>query len=370
MLDSIWRIIAIPLGFLLKYCYIFVNDILHLPLPYVFAVFLLALIINILLFPFSLKQQRTTAIASAYKPMIDEINQKCADNRKKRDEELAKLEKEFGYKPIAGGLQILIQFPIIFGLIEVINRPLSYMLRLPEEFVAELSSVTANLITDVTGLSATEAAEQISFTLLGRNIETKAIGQIKNNPGAFSEMINGNPLWADEIKQIADLKTSIGPIDFYTIPRFEWSWMILIPFFLVVTTILSSFISMKNSSGFHDRNSVRSGILMMALSGVMFALLSFISPSGFSLYWGISNLLVIVQSFILKKICNANTIIAEQELKIEAKKQAAIDARTVEVRSEDGTVELKELSEEDIAEIRLKRAMELDMKRYEDNIDR
>ena len=83
MLDSIWAAIATPLGYLLNFCQYLTGDVLHLPSSYVFALLLFALIIKILFFPLALKQQRTMAAASAYKPMIDEIEKKHDGNRKK-----------------------------------------------------------------------------------------------------------------------------------------------------------------------------------------------------------------------------------------------------------------------------------------------
>ena len=60
--SSIWGIIAIPLGFIMRYCYILFADVLKFPLAYVFALLLFTIITRAILFPLSLKQQRSTAI--------------------------------------------------------------------------------------------------------------------------------------------------------------------------------------------------------------------------------------------------------------------------------------------------------------------
>ena len=126
--SSIWGIIAIPLGFIMRYCYILFADVLKFPLAYVFALLLFTIITRAILFPLSLKQQRSTAIMGLYQPLIDEINKKYEKDPQKKQEEMAKLQQEYGFSPTAGCLPLLIQFPILFGLIEVIYKPLTYMI--------------------------------------------------------------------------------------------------------------------------------------------------------------------------------------------------------------------------------------------------
>ena len=93
--NSVWGIIAIPLGWIMNYCYILFNDILHFPLAYVFALLLFTIITKALMFPLSIKQQRTQATQSAFQPMMNEINKKYANNPEKRNEELTKLQEEY-----------------------------------------------------------------------------------------------------------------------------------------------------------------------------------------------------------------------------------------------------------------------------------
>ena len=369
MLQSIWAFLAIPFGFILKICYQFANDVLHLPFAFMFALIFFALITNIPFFPLALRQQRFAVIASVYKPMIDEINSKYSSNRKKQYEELERLENEFGYKKASGALLYLVQFPIIFGLIEVINKPLSYMLGISKELLGELSNITATVITDVTGLSAAEAAQQISITSSSRGIESSVIELIKSNIGAFSGLTATNPEWSAEIQKIANLKLSIGSFNLLSLFDFNKFSVALFPIILLLITAASSLFSMLNSQGFHERNSMRSGILTMIATGAIFLFLSIIYPIGFSVYWATVCIYLIVQSFVLKKACNSERIIHEQEEKLKEKKQKEEDARKLKVTENDGTERYIELSEEELADLRLKRSREIDSLRYEEDDD-
>ena len=200
---GIWDYVAIPLGWIMKYCYLFANDVLRLPLAYVFALFLFTLITKILLFPLSIKQQRSTAMAAAYKPMRDEINKKYANDKQKQQEELQKMQTEYGYNPAAGCLPLLIQFPIIFGLLRVIYKPLTHMISIPKELITKILEITLN----IPGVEVKSAYF----------LENTAIQQIKTNIGAFSALTS-NPEYASYIDKITNLDMSIGSINLWENP--------------------------------------------------------------------------------------------------------------------------------------------------------
>lgn len=361
-MDSIWGIIATPLGFIMRWCYLFVNDVLHLPVAYVFALFLFTIVTKLLLFPLSLRQQRSSAVTQAYQPLINEINQKYANDPQKRQEEMNKFTQEYGYKPMAGCLPLLIQFPIIFGLVEVVYKPLTYMIRIPK---------------DVLGLFTAKASEILGVATTDRNIETSVIELAKTNIGALTSVdptaagVTGAEI-TEYANSIANLDMTIGQINLWEKPALEWSWGLLIPIFSILTIILSSLVSqwaVRGKTQEQNRQAKMTTYTMLLFSTVMFGFMSFTLPAAFSLYWGFSNIVVMLQSLILKKIVNADTIRAEAEAKIEAKKQEKKAAKKVKVKTKSGKVEEKELAADELARYRLQRARELDDQRFNDISD-
>ncbi|MEG2259113.1 MAG: YidC/Oxa1 family membrane protein insertase, partial [Oscillospiraceae bacterium] len=232
MLQSLWNIIAIPLGYIMRWCYLFVTDIINMPMPYVFALFLFTVITKVILFPLAVKQQKSTAKMSAFQPIMADIQKTYAKDKNRQQQEMVKLQEEMGYNPMAGCLPMLIQFPILFGLIEVIYRPLTYMLKIPAELVTLLSTKVAT----ITGVELTAATS--------RMIETGIIEQVKTNAGAFTDLFAKYP---SAMQQIQDLNMSIGSINLWENPKLEFSWMLLIPLFSVVTMLLSQIITLKAS---------------------------------------------------------------------------------------------------------------------------
>ncbi|MCL2539264.1 MAG: YidC/Oxa1 family membrane protein insertase [Oscillospiraceae bacterium] len=356
--NSIGSIFATPLGFIMQWCYLFVNDLLKLPVSYVFALFTFTLVTKLLLFPLSLKQQRSSAVMQAYQPLINEINQKYADDPKKRQEEMTKIQNEYGYNPMSGCLPLLIQFPIIFGLIEVVYKPLTYMLRIPKD-VMKLFSEKATQIAGLTGSTVNE-----------RYIETKIIELVKSSASQFSSL--AAPVGVSEaelagyVSKIDGLNMTIGHLNLWEIPKLEWSPMLLIPIFSIATIILSSFISQWAARGRAEKNSQMqvTNISMILISTVMFGWMSFTLPAAFGLYWGFSNIVIIVQSVILRKIVNADTIRKQSEEKIAEKKRQQKEVKTVKIKDKVGNLSEKEMSADEMARYRLQRARELDEKRY------
>ncbi|MEA4911196.1 MAG: membrane protein insertase YidC [Oscillospiraceae bacterium] len=344
--SSIWGLIAVPLGYLMRWCYLFGTDVLKMPkAAYVIALFLFTLVTKILMFPLSIKQQRSSAMMAAYKPMIDDINTKYKNNPEKRQQEMEKLQQEYGYNPMSGCLPLLIQFPIIFGLIEVIYRPLTFMLRLPSEFITK----------------ATEIVTALDSTVNTRYIETSIIQHVKENVTAFSALQGEYGQYIDEV---SNFNMSIGSINLWEKPQLAWSLALIVPVFSIVTMLLSQWVTMKISGQLQAGGN--SNMTMMITMSVMFGVFSFMYPMGFSLYWGFQNLIIIAQSGLLHKICNPEKLRAEAQAKLEAKRKEKKAPKTVKIKEDSGDVVEKEIAPAELAKLRLQKAREMDKARYED----
>ena len=168
---------------------------------------------------------------------------------------------------------------------------------------------------------------------------------------------------AGYIQKIADLDMSFGTVNLWEKPVLGFNLTLIIPLFSVITMILSSVISMKaagSSEGQGNTQMLTTTIMM----SVMFAVFSFMYPMGFSLYWGFQNVVIIAQSYILRKIVNVDTIKAEVQAKIEEKRKEKKKKSIVTTTDSDGKEIQKEVSGQELARMRLQRARELDEQRY------
>ncbi|MEG2697444.1 MAG: stage IV sporulation protein A, partial [Ruthenibacterium sp.] len=86
----------------------------------------------------------------------------------------------------------------------------------------------------------------------------------------------------------------------------------------------------------------------------------------FSLYYVISNILSFVQSVILKKMYDPEKIKAQVAAEIAERRVAKKQKKQITVKSDDGKEVVKDVTEAELARLRLARARELDAQRYED----
>ncbi|MCI5802015.1 MAG: YidC/Oxa1 family membrane protein insertase, partial [Oscillospiraceae bacterium] len=122
-MELINSIFGWPLGWIMWFCYLVVRN-------YGIALILFTLLTKLMLLPFAVKQQKSTIKMAIFKPKMDAIQKAYGNNKEKLNEELMKLYEKEGYNPMSGCMPMLIQFPILFGLIDVVYKPLTHILRL------------------------------------------------------------------------------------------------------------------------------------------------------------------------------------------------------------------------------------------------
>lgn len=340
-MSFITNIFGYPLGFIMKGLYLLTSN-------YIIALILFTLVTKVLMFPLAVKQQKSTAQMAAFKPKMDNIQKKFANDKNRQNEEMMKLYTEYGYNPSSGCLPMLIQFPILFGLINVIYNPLTHL------FGASSAAVTS--------------ATKIATTMLGSsfssiNPQVSIINAVKENASAFSEIFT-----TSEIAKISAFDMSFMGLDLSAVPTLAMNLLILIPILSGISMVVSSWATMKFSgTGEVTGNSSKIMMYSMSLFSVVF---SFQVPAGVGVYWIVSNVLTVIQSYILNKVHNPKKLADEYEAKI----RAIADSKKKKVKVEinkDGEKQVveKTLSEKELNRLRLAKARELDAARYGEEED-
>ena len=114
---NFFYILSGPLGYVMEWIYKLLPN-------YGWDIILFTLLINLVKIPLQLSQQKSMAKMSAFQPMIMDIQTKYKDKPEKQQEELMKLQQDYGYKPTAGCLPMLLNFLVMFGVIGVVYNPL------------------------------------------------------------------------------------------------------------------------------------------------------------------------------------------------------------------------------------------------------
>ena len=175
---GIFKLIAIPLGWLLKIIYDVVSN-------YGLSLLLFTLVTKIILFPLAWKQKKSSIRMAAIQPMINDINKKYANNPQMRQQEIMRVQQENGISAASGCLPMLIQLPILFGLINVIYQPLTHVVGLSKEVIA----------------SATEIVKNMGITPGRYSPESSILTAVRTAPEKFSALLS-----AEEITFIQDFK--------------------------------------------------------------------------------------------------------------------------------------------------------------------
>ncbi|MBO7360263.1 MAG: membrane protein insertase YidC, partial [Clostridia bacterium] len=118
---------------------------------YMLALFIFAFIVELLMIPFGIKQQKNQikqaslrpkemAIRNKYKGRDDKVTQQ------KVSEEIQAMYKEENYSPFSGCLPMLLQLPVIIALYQVVIDPLHYVLGVAKDAITAMTSYISAMI--------------------------------------------------------------------------------------------------------------------------------------------------------------------------------------------------------------------------------
>ena len=158
---------------------------------YAVSIILITVIIRAVLIPLQVKSTNQQAKMAELQSQVDEIKIRYARDQAAMNEKISELYSKQGVSSTAGCLPLLIQFPIILGLYQLLREPLTYMAGTPgmlaavhESFlwVPDLSQPDAWILPILAGLT----------TYLSTMLTTK--GQNAAAAGAMKGMTYFSPI--------------------------------------------------------------------------------------------------------------------------------------------------------------------------------
>ena len=333
--------LGIPLGYVMEWIYKLIPN-------YGWDIIVFTLFIRVISIPLTISQQKSTAKMAAFQPMITDIQKKYKNDQKKQQDELSKLQQDYGYNPMSGCLPMALNFFVMFGVIDVVYRPLQRILHVSSstlEAAAKLLNISANNYTrDNTILSAIASGNS-----------TVA--------GAFA---------ADELAKVQEFATHMNffGIDLTQVPKLAFTAaalpLLIFPLLSLLTMFLSTHFSMK-ASGQEMQGNMK---VMMYAMPLMFVFFSFTVPVAFSLYYTVSNVVMIGQSEIMRRVYNPEKVkaqvLAEMEEKRKAQRRGVQSTVVREVDSKTGETVEHSVSASEMNRRRLEYARKLDEERYRD----
>lgn len=295
-----------PLYVLFGWCMSFLMDLLSN--EYFLAITLFVIFTRLILIPFNMKQQKTTAKTSRIQPKISKIQKKyantgnlsqkqVADNRAKMNEETQALYARENHNPMNMGCgPMIFQMVFLFGIIGIIYQPLTFVLKLS---AADLATFTEAL-KSITGEGTKNMYPELSILsqindlvpLVGEKVSKGVLASIE----AFR---SGMVVFGVDLTQQPNIK--------------EFNTLLAVPVLSGITSMLSSVYSMKlqkkNNPAMAEQNKMMNyTMLMMPLFSVYIA---FRVPAAVGVYWAISNVISSLQQILLNSIYPPKKITAK-----------------------------------------------------------
>ena len=326
MLDAI----ATPFGWLMRQFYALTGN-------FGLAVILFSLAVTIVLLPFMAKSKKGMMRMTRLQPKLMELQKKHEGNQQKLNEEIAKLYRQEKASPMGGCLWSLLPFPILLALYRAVIKPLTIVMGVPDELLAEGGALLNRL-------------NELGFSLAeGANSYYAQIYQ--------SEFITAN------FDQFAGISDKLIPMDFNFLGlnlaatpnwhfwAFDFSegvWPVIGLFLIPIISAALSYLSMQISQKVNGTTATTAQAqstnrMMVWMMPLMSLWLGFTLPAAMGIYWIMNSITGIIRDTALtayyKKKLDAEDAVRraeerEREEELERKRQEterlrAMNATTV-----------------------------------------
>ncbi len=255
---------------------------------YVVSIFLFTLLFRLIMLPFSIKQQKSSARLARIQPKIRRIQEKYANNRVKMNEEMQKLYQKENYNPasLSGCLPSMVQLLLIFPLIEVIYKPITYILGISEETLKTIAGNIANIDVSKSGFQ---------LRLFGESAESLI------SAGATPEV-------ADSILGFNSKFLFLNLSDSPEISKPSLIW--LIPILACLLQLAVSYVSIRQQKANGQSGANQMGCMLYGMS-IFSLVLCFSFPAGMGIYWISSSLIMLIQQVLINKFYGPGRIAAQ-----------------------------------------------------------
>ncbi len=282
-------LITRPLGFIMKLIYDLVTN-------YGLAIIIFTIIVKLILMPLTVRSQKAMRKTQKIQPILMELQQKYANDKEKLQQETMKLYRENNVSMTGGCLPMLIQFPILIGLYQVIQKPLTFIMNIDwnlepvKNEILRLLNMFPSMFGNYNTVDLIKKGAQIQLSQAASQAGTA--GTLLEGAGTSVHpwSMNFNFLGMDISQAPSKGLGALMSGDFSNIAVIL---LLLIPIFALLASVVSMKITQKQS-GQNSQSNPTSGVMtwMMPIMSLFFTVTL---PAGIGLYWIISSVVQVVQ---------------------------------------------------------------------------
>ena len=283
---------------------------------YIVGICLFAIVIEILMLPFSIKQQKNSIKQAKLRPKEMAIKNKYKGRNdqptlQKMQSEIQELYQRENYSPYSGCLPLLVQLPIIMALYNIVMDPLHYVL-----------GVSKNITTALTNFAtASPAAGGLGMQLNSERGSIELLSSLKKGGEGIVDKFSNFQYYSPTGEAIESLDKAVGSIPNFNIGNLnfglnpdlgEWAdgkWLLLlVPVLTFVTYFLSSKLNRKfmyqpaTNGGVDERQQACSNSMMDVTMPAMSTFFTFMVPAVIGVYWAFRSWIGLLKSFIMSRI--------------------------------------------------------------------
>lgn len=288
MKGSVKMIFVNILGYIMSWLYnIFGN--------YGIAIIMFTLVSKIILLPISIIVQKNSIKMVKMQPDLNRIKINFYGDKDRIAEEQAKLYKVEKYNAFESLIPLVIQIALLFGLVQVINKPLTYITNIDKNKINEIKNVA---------IINNNLNEEDS------SIELAVVEDIKNSVTLekYNEHISN-----DEIAKIKNINLKFLGFDLSWVAAQEHGISILIPLIAGISAMLMC-IAQNIMNVLQAEQTKFNKYGMLILSVLLSLYLGYFVSAGVALYWTASNLMAILQQWLLNIFINPKKAVNYKDL--------------------------------------------------------
>ena len=222
------------------------------------CIIIFTFIVNALMIPITLKQQKFSKLNSVMAPEIQAIQAKYRDKKDPESARLMQIEQQsvyqkYGVSPTAGCLPMLITLPIFFALYRVIYNIPAYVPQIKELYENVINSVVSS------GMSFNDFAHSLGafvkdggvtdITITSGQITAQSLTKIDNIVEAISALSNGAPTAASS-NYIVDILSQFNKANWEEF----WNMGVFANFPSVTETMKTTYSELKGVYSFLGMN--------------------------------------------------------------------------------------------------------------------
>ena len=259
---------------------------------YGLALILFALVIKLVLFPFSLKGKKSMIQMNLLSTKLQQLQKQYGKDRERYNMEVQKLYEKEKVNPMSGCLWSFVPIIFLMVLYGIIREPLTYLMSVPSDMI--------ETVAEVTGVANTGTYPQIA--MLKAITDPAMLEQVKAALGDA-----GAGLFSMNVEFLGISLAEIPKLNFWA-SGLSWGsvGLFLLPLVSVGISTLSMFVSMRtnqmNRGGEQNDQVAKTNRTMMIFMPIMSLWIGFTVPAGLSIYWIAQYIFSIFQELICGRL--------------------------------------------------------------------